>query len=123
MVHSYLLTLPLTATLMHGVASACRFITSLLRADSNRSCACSASSPDVADAPSTSDAAGARSRRPSGQPPPPPPSGAGLIRKAVRYAEKKLSNLSLAMVELAILAALSAVGTIIEQDQVRCCVA
>ena len=86
-----------------------------------RDLSCAASSPDVADVSSTSDSATSPGRRPASQPPPPPPpsSGAGPIRKAVRYAEKKLSNLGLAMVELAILAALSAVGTIIEQDQVR----
>jgi hypothetical protein len=41
-----------------------------------------------------------------------------VLRRAVRGAEKWLSNLQLAIAELAVLAGLSAVGTVIEQGEV-----
>jgi hypothetical protein len=43
------------------------------------------------------------------------------VKRAVRAAEKWLSNLKLAIAELATLAALSAVGIVIEQNQVQSC--
>jgi hypothetical protein len=41
-----------------------------------------------------------------------------ILKRIVRAAEKKLSNLQLAIAELAILAFLSGVGTIVDQEQV-----
>ena len=58
----------------------------------------------------------------SGPTPPKPPGNNGPSIKPKRLfklAEKKLSNLQLAIAELGILAALSGVGTVIEQEQVR----
>jgi hypothetical protein len=41
------------------------------------------------------------------------------VRKVQRAVEKSLSNLQLAIAEMAMLAFLSGVGTVIDQDQVR----
>lgn len=56
----------------------------------------------------------ADAKKPS--PPEPPKSGSSL-KKAVRAVEKRLSNLQLAISELALIAFFSGVGTIIDQDQ------
>eukprot|EP00892_Ulva_mutabilis_P008991 jgi/Ulvmu1/6464/UM003_0095.1 len=52
--------------------------------------------------------------------PPKPPGNNGPLftpKRLVKLVERKLSNLQLAIVELAVLAALSGVGTVIEQEQ------
>jgi hypothetical protein len=57
------------------------------------------------------------------EPSPPEPSGGDslfkLLKRTLRATEKQLSNLQLAIAELAVLAFLSGVGTIIDQEQVR----
>ena len=74
-------------------------------------------SPDLAG----SAADGATLKR---QPPPPDPTGKNgilsILRRTIRATERRLSNLQLAIAELAILAFLSGVGTIIDQEQVSC---
>lgn len=56
------------------------------------------------------------------EPPPPEPKGSDSLSKwlkrTVRSAEKSLSNLQLAIAELAVLAVLSGIGTVIDQEQV-----
>jgi hypothetical protein len=54
-------------------------------------------------------------------PPPSPPSGEEplTLRRLLLRVERSLSNLQLALGEMAVLAALSAVGTVIEQNKVR----
>jgi hypothetical protein len=70
----------------------------------------------VTQAPATSGKAGPLPLPPRG--PLPPGEGRFTLKKAIRAAEKRLSNLGLAIAELFVLAGLSAVGTVIEQDQV-----
>ena len=55
------------------------------------------------------------------QPPPVPPSGGGpdSARLLFRRAKRALANLQLALGEMAVLAGLSGVGTIIEQNKAR----
>lgn len=52
-------------------------------------------------------------------PPPPPPGSSALGGRVYRTALRLLSNLPLALAEMAALAALSSVGTIIEQNKAR----
>jgi hypothetical protein len=52
-------------------------------------------------------------------PPPPPPEAYAGAGKAYRTALRALSNLPLALGEMATLAALSAIGTVIEQNKAR----
>jgi hypothetical protein len=55
------------------------------------------------------------------EPPPLPPSGGGPVtgRQLFRRVTRALANLQLALGEMAVLAGLSGVGTIIEQNKVR----
>jgi hypothetical protein len=57
------------------------------------------------------------------EPPPPGPSGGEsivmILKRAFRTVERQISNLQLAIAELAVLAFLSGVGTVIDQEQVR----
>jgi hypothetical protein len=72
-----------------------------------------ANAPDLSDNKSSAD----NQQQPGGQLPL-PASPWSSLRKAVRLAEKKLSNLTLAINEMALLAVLSAIGTVIDQNQV-----
>ncbi|KAI3428303.1 hypothetical protein D9Q98_006682 [Chlorella vulgaris] len=51
------------------------------------------------------------------RPPPPPPQGPSPLRQLYKRTLKQLSNLKLALAELAVIAALSAVGTVIKQGE------
>ena len=60
-------------------------------------------------------------RRKPPKPPLPPGQGGGVTFKgAIRAVEKRLSNLTLAISEMGVLAFLSAIGTVVQQNQVRC---
>ena len=86
--------------------------THTLHAAQRRCVRCSASAPETSEAPQLAHS------RPA--PTPPPPGGGGnVIKRFTRAVEKKLSNLQLAIAELAALAGLSSIGTVIEQNQVR----
>jgi hypothetical protein len=56
---------------------------------------------------------------PPAPPPPPPPGASPSFSRVVRTATRALSNLPLALGEMAALATLSSIGTVIEQNKAR----
>ena len=70
----------------------------------------------LSSAPSPSEPARQR-RRNNGEPPPPPGTGPSVIKVLYNRVLRRLSSLPLAIGELGVIAALSAIGTIIEQNK------
>ena len=96
---------------------------------SPHTCCCAPAAGSPAAAPGLSDSDGEQPSTSGRPPPPPPPRGPGPLRQLYKRTVKQLANLKLALGELAVIGALSAVGTTIKQGepysyyaQVRCVV-